>query len=242
MPSQTHKPYALVTGGARRIGRAICLKLSSLGYGIAIQYHHSQKEAAALKEEIHQEGGEAGMFSCNLLDTAHVQKLIPLVVEHYPGMCILVNNASIFTQDTLQDADLAQFEQHIQIHCQAPFILSQLFARHCREGQIINLLDTHVAHNRTNHFSYLLSKKNLLALTEMSAVELAPAIRVNGIAPGLILPPEEESDGYLQRLAKHIPLRRKGALKNIEDTVEFLLKNDFLTGQVIFNDGGEHLL
>lgn len=242
MTTFAHKPFALVTGGARRIGRAICMKLSRMGYGIAIQYQSSQQAAEDLKEEIRQQGGEAGTFSCNLLDPVQIRQLIPTVTEHYPGLCLLVNNASVFRKDTLQETDLTHYEDHHRIHGLAPFLLSQDFARHCREGQIINLLDTHVNDNVTNHFTYLLSKKNLLALTEMSAVALAPAIRVNGIAPGLILPPEEESDGYLQRLAKDIPLQRKGRLENIEQTVGFLLENDYLTGQVIFNDGGEHLL
>lgn len=242
MSSSTPKSFALVTGGARRIGRAICLKLSRLGYGIAIQYHRSRQEADDLKAEIQHQGGEAGAFGCNLMDPSQVRQLIPMVVEHYPGLNLLINNASIFVKDSLQEADLTHYEDHHRIHGLAPFLLSQAFARHCKEGSIINLLDTHVNDNETNHFTYLLSKKNLLALTEMSAVALAPGIRVNGIAPGLILPPEEESEGYLQRLAKDIPLRRKGRLENIEQTVGFLLENDFLTGQVIFNDGGEHLL
>ncbi|MBZ0166671.1 MAG: SDR family oxidoreductase [Candidatus Omnitrophica bacterium] len=242
MSRTTNKHCALVTGGARRIGRAICLKLSSMGYTIAIQFHNSKTAAEELKAEIQQSGGEAGLFSCNLTDPTNTRKLIPLVLEHYPNLSVLVNNASVFEKDSLREADLALFEQHFKIHGQAPFILSHMFARHCKEGDIINLLDTHITQNQSQHFSYLLSKKMLLAMTEMAAVELAPGIRVNGIAPGLILPPDEKSEHYLRRLAKDIPLKRKGSLENVTRTVEFLLKNDFLTGQVIFNDGGEHLL
>ncbi len=242
MARSEQQSFALVTGGARRIGRAICLKLSRLGYGIAIQYHESREEAEQLKEEIDRNGGTAATFQCNLLDAVQTRQLIPRVAEHYPGFNLLVNNASLFRKDTLQQADLAQYEDHHRIHSQAPFILTQEFARHGRKGQIINLLDTHVTGRQTDHFTYLLSKKNLLALTEMAALALAPDIRVNGIAPGLILPPEDESDGYLQRLAKDIPLKRRGHVENIEQSVGFLVENDFLTGQVIYNDGGEHLL
>lgn len=242
MASPPPQPFALVTGGARRIGRTICQTLSRLGYGVAIQYHRSKQEAEELKEEIHAQGQAAGTFSCNLLDPEQTRQLIPLVREHYPGLNLLVNNASVFLRDSLREADLNQWEDHQRIHGQAPFLLIQDFARHCRQGQVINILDTHVTANQTSHFTYLLSKKNLLALTEMAALALAPDIRVNGIAPGLILPPEEESEGYLQRLAKDIPLRRRGNPEHVAQTVRFLIENDYVTGQVIFNDGGEHLL
>ena len=242
MSQESHRSSALVTGGARRIGAAICRRLNKLGYQVAIQYHSSQQAAEKLRDEILETGGRADIFRCDLLDTGQTRELIPQVLKTCPDLAVLVNNASVFKQGALGDEDLAQMEQHMHIHCRAPFILSQMFARHCQQGCIVNILDTHVAHNRTRHFTYLLSKKSLLALTEMAAVELAPGIRVNGIAPGLILPPEGESASYLGRMADGIPLKRQGSLENIEDSVEFLLKNDFLTGQVLFNDGGEHLL
>lgn len=242
MSQNTPQKSALVTGGARRIGRAICLKLAQMGYSVAIQYNKSASDARRLQAEIEDTGGQAKLFPCDLLQTDKTQDLIPNVQASLPSLELIVNNASLFEKDTLEGASLNGWSQHATIHSQTPFLLSQSFSRHCRTGQIINILDTHVLNNRTQHFTYLLSKKNLLALTQMAAVALAPHIRVNGIAPGLILPPEDAGDGYLDRLAQDIPLQRKGSVSHIEQSVAFLIENDFLTGQVIYNDGGEHLL
>ena len=128
------------------------------------------------------------------------------------------------------------------VHVKAPYILTQEFARLCKAGSIINILDTHITENRTAHFDYLLSKKTLAAFTQQAAVSLAPKIRVNAIAPGLILPPVAEKADYLNRLAKKIPLKRKGNIENITHAVQFLAKNNYITGQVLFIDGGEHLI
>ena len=124
----------------------------------------------------------------------------------------------------------------------APFILSSEFYRICKKGQIINFLDTNIVKNKTSHVAYLLTKKNLADLTKLAAIEFAPDIRVNGIAPGLILPPKKETTEYLDRMAKNIPLKRRGGESYITRSIKFLLENDFLTGQFLFNDGGEHLV
>ena len=233
---------ALITGGAKRIGRCIVLKLVELGYTVAIHYNRSSKEAQQLNKTILLQGGRSEIFSCDLLNEKNVKKLISKVIQKFPDLNLLINNASIFDRDSLVNCSVKNFKNHFAIHVQTPFWLSQNFAKICKKGHIINILDTNIVKNETQHFSYLLSKKTLAHLTEMSAVELAPIIRVNAFAPGFILPPVKIQNSNLQRFNKNIPLAKQGNTANITDSLEFLIKNDYLTGQILFNDGGAHLL
>ncbi|MGE0267182.1 MAG: SDR family oxidoreductase [Candidatus Omnitrophota bacterium] len=242
MNTKSSHQCALVTGGSRRIGKAICIKLAEMGFDVAIHYNRSRKEALDLSKELKKKGAHAGIFPCDLNNAEKTKKLIREVKKSFPRLSVLINNASVFEPDGLKDTTLNQFEKNLHLHVRTPFLLTQTFANTCKKGQIINILDTNIVKHSTKHFSYLLSKKTLLHLTEMSAAALAPLIRVNGIAPGLILPPEKEETGYLNRLAKNVPLKRKGALQNITRTIQFLIDNDYLTGQIIYADGGEHLL
>lgn len=233
---------ALVTGAAKRIGKAVALHLASLGYDIALHYSSSQSEAKRTAEQIRQEGRDCELFCCDLADTYAVQHLIADACKAFPNLNLLINCASIFEKSTLKEDDVQALDRHYEINLRAPYILMGEFARRCKRGQIINFLDTHITQNKLTHVAYLLSKKALADLTQMAALELAPDIRVNGIAPGLILPPHGQKDRYLDRLAKSVPLKRKGSVKDITAAVQFLIENDFLTGQTIFADGGEHLI
>lgn len=239
--ANTHKA-ALVTGAGQRIGRAIALKLASLGYSIAAHYNQSQKEAEALVRDVRALKQKAEAFQCNLFDSDAVSSLIPNVRKKFPGLAIVVNNASVFEKSDFRSSSVKNLERYLAVHLKAPYILSQEFARLCKNGSVINILDTHIADNATGHFDYLLSKKALAELTRQSAVALAPNIRVNGIAPGLILPPAQEKAAYLNRLAQKIPLKRKGDIVDITQAVEFLSTNGYVTGQILFVDGGEHLI
>ena len=232
---------ALITGAARRIGQAIALEVASLGYNVALHYHHSKEPAEAIAAEIRQKGVECGLFSCDLSDEDQTAQLIAKVFKKFPGLNLLVNSASIFERSKFSLQDLKLFNDHFAVNLKAPFILSSEFFRLCKKGQIINLLDTNIVKNKTSHVAYLLTKKSLSDLTKLAAVEFAPHIRVNGIAPGLILPAKGDTAESLDRMAQNIPLKRKGALGYITQSVRFLIENDYLTGQFIFNDGGEHL-
>jgi len=236
------QPTVLITGGARRIGKAICLSLASRGFNIAVHYHHSRPDAQKVAAEIRRHGGTCEIFRANLTDPGQTADLIPKVLKRFPKLDVLINNASVFKTSTVKNQGFKSLREHFTVNFEAPFLLTSTFARVCKQGNIINLLDTHIVKNTTRHAAYLLSKKALCELTRIAAAELAPRVRVNGIAPGLILPPEHSKSGYLDRLAKDIPLRRKGKSEQITQTVLFLLDNPYITGQVIFNDGGEHLL
>jgi len=236
------KKVALVTGGAKRIGRSICFSLASKGYKIALHYHRSSAEAKKVAKIINQKGGSCQLFSCDLFDQGQTSMLIPNVLKKFPKLDLLVNNASVFEPSTIKNLDLKMLNRHFAVNFNAAYILTAQFAQKCKKGNIINILDTHIVNNKTRHASYLLSKKALCELTKLSAVELAPHIRVNAISPGLIFPPAKAGSGYLDRLAKKIPLRKKGHVNQINQSIEFLLNNPYITGQIVFNDGGEHLI
>ncbi len=233
---------ALVTGAARRIGAALSLKLAEMGYDIALHYNASRSQAETLAEQIEAKGVRCALFQEDLGQSAASDSLISSVTDQFPRLHMLINNASVFRKDALRGTKEQQFDLHFNIHLKSPYFLSKAFASHVDNGHVINILDTKIVQQKTEHFSYLLSKKALADLTRMSAVELAPDIRVNGISPGLILPPEDQDNLYLDARAKDIPLKRRGDIMNITQTLEFLVTNDFLTGQIIAVDGGEFLV
>lgn len=232
----------LVTGAAKRIGKAICLSLSSLGFTIALHYNHSSSEAKKLSDKIRNTGSQCRLFRCDLSDEKQALQLIASVRKIFPDLNALINNASIFEPSTIKNSTAPLLRKHFAVNFNAPFILTSQFAQKCKKGHIINILDAHVAQSTTKHSTYLLSKKALYALTQLSAVELAPHIRVNGIAPGLILPPEQKKLDYLKRLSKKVPSQKMGHIDQITHTIQFLLNSPYITGQTIFVDGGEHLI
>jgi len=239
---KTLQKTALITGGGKRIGKAIALKLAHRGFTIALHYNHSRLAAQTTAAQITKNGGICKLFSCDLSNEKAVSALLQKVRKKLTPPELLINNASLFEKSKLRTARLKSFNQHMAINLKAPFILSRDFANTCKKGHIINILDTHITQNQTKHMIYLLSKKALAELTKMSALELAPNIRVNGIAPGLILSPVNVKKGHINRLAKNVPLKKKGEPSQITACIEFLLDNPYLTGQILYNDGGEHLI
>lgn len=240
--SPKHKKAALVTGGARRIGRHLAVALAGMGYEIALHYHSSKNDAARTAAEVRRLGHTCRLICHDLSRPEGPALLWSDAFRHFPGLDVLVNNASVFLPSTLKKGSAGIWERDLAVNLRAPYLLTAEMARHCRRGQVINILDTHIASHRSAHTAYLLAKKALRDLTCMAAMELAPDFRVNGIAPGLILPPASRSKSYLTRLAKHVPLRRKGDPDHVVEAVAFLVRNDYVTGQILFIDGGEHLL
>ncbi len=243
------KKAALITGGAKRIGREIAIYLASQGYNIAISYNKSQKDAQKLADEIVQKFAvKCEIFAADLCDQQAAKKLIQDVIKKFPQLNLLVNNASIFRKSKFFAAPDSELNDNLNIHFIAPLILAQEFAknvlvREIKEAQIINMIDKNIVRFDTQYFHYLLSKKNLAEATRMLALELAPHVRVNGIAPGFILNPidGEVAEEKLKNIIKKIPLQRKGEAKNIVQTVQFLIENDFINGQIISVDGGASL-
>ena len=241
IPKYSQQPAVLITGGAKRIGETIALHLSSLGYAIALHHNHSHTDVQRLARKIKEQGGWCEIFKADLAKENETVPLIKNVLKKLPNLKVLINNASIFERSNLHTEDLKIFDRHMAINLKAPYILSIQFAKHCKSGQIINLLETNIVKNKLTHVAYLLSKKALASLTNLSAVEFAPNIRVNGVAPGFILPPVKRSNAYIKKLLDEIPLKHQGNPLDIAKAIQFLLEHEYLTGQIIFVDGGQHL-
>ena len=183
------KNAALITGSAKRIGKKIAQFLASEDYDVAIHYNKSDSEAKKVADKLIKYGITTSIFKADLNDEKSVLKLIHNVQNEFSNLNLLINNASIFVESSLVETDEELLNRTLNINFKAPFILSREFAKKCTEGQIINILDTRISKNSTSHFVYSISKKALAEFTKLAAVELAPGVRVNGIAPGLILPP-----------------------------------------------------
>ncbi|MCU0916689.1 MAG: SDR family oxidoreductase [Planctomycetes bacterium] len=232
---------ALITGAARRIGRATALALARQGVHVVVHYHQSAPEALALCEEIRGLGVSAWPVQGDLMDSAQTEAIFRTAAAQAGTLDILVNNASMFEKDTLWDATEESIRENMRVHAVAPLILSRTLARQGRPAHIVNLLDTRVAVYDREHASYDLSKNVLLTLTHMLALELAPQVAVNAVAPGSILPPPGMGIDYLTKLTYANPLNRHGEPEDIAAAVLFLVRSRFITGQVIYVDGGLHL-
>ena len=242
MPPLKIKGTALVTGAAKRLGREMALHLARAGYQIALHYHRSKPEAMSTAQAIYKTGVRCELFCCDLADEAQTLKLVPQVFKAFPNLNVLVNSASIFIPNRFGSADLTLFKTHWDINFKAPYILTCEFARLVKRGHVINFIDTNAAKYKTNYADYLMTKKALSEFTKMAAVQWGPRIRVNGVSPGMILAPvNHQLDDRLKR-ARRIPLQKTGKPANILQSIQFLLENDYLTGQIITNDGGENLI
>ena len=233
---------ALITGGGKRLGKAISLSLAERGYDIAVHYNSSEKEANKTAEVISEKGRRAEVFQANLSDFNQVRALIPRVLEVFPECSVLVNSASIFENVGFIDVTENIYDRDFTTNFKAPFFLTQDFSKRESSEIIINMLDMRVNRIETEHFSYNLTKKALRDFTLMAAKELGPKIRVNGICPGPILPPPDKDIEYLEMIAKNTPLRKPGSPDYIIKAVNYILDNDFVTGQCLFVDGGQHLV
>jgi len=231
----------LVTGAARRIGRAIALATGEAGADVVVHYHHSADEAADVAETIRRRGRRAWALQANLADSDAAEALIGRAVDLAGPIDILVNNASIFPTGLITETTGEDLLANVRVHAVAPLLLSRALADQGRPGHIVNLLDARITDYDRRHAAYQLSKRMLADLTRMLAVELAPAIAVNAVAPGLILPPPGADDSYLERFAHTNPLNRHGDPADIARAVLYLLGSTFVTGQILYVDGGRHM-
>jgi hypothetical protein len=232
---------ALITGAARRIGRATALGLAERGARIIVHFRESKEEAEVLASEIRGLRTQAWIIQADLAEPDQATGLFERAMRLAGPIDLLINNASIFPRHTLADITAADLALNVQVNAWAPFVLGRALADLKREGCIVNFVDTRISHYDRLHAAYHLSKRMLFTLTRMMAMEFAPRVRVNAVAPGLVLPPPGEDDTYLQKMVPGIPLQRAGSLQTVTDAVLFLLTNDFITGQVIFVDGGFHM-
>lgn len=223
----------LVTGGAVRIGRAITEALLAKGADVVVHFRASETDARALSPSV---------IQADLSDPLQYEQLIESTVEQFGPLDILVNNAAVFHKTPLAESDTETVLNELHPNLLAPLALTRGFAKQTATGCVINLLDRRITSHDISCIPYMLSKKGLEELTKLAALELAPGIRVNAIAPGAILPPPQETDNPAWEPAGTIPLKNSPSPADIAAGVLYMLENDCLTGQTLFIDGGQNLI
>jgi NAD(P)-dependent dehydrogenase (short-subunit alcohol dehydrogenase family) len=235
---------AVVTGGARRVGRAIALALADAGASVFVHYNSSAGPAEDALAEIHSRGGRGAVGSVDLGDPAAAPQLIDMAADALGEVSILVNSASGFATDTITDVDLAGWQRSHDLTLASPVFLTQAFAAALgddSQGAVLNVTDVRTSTPYLKHFSYVIAKGGLDTFTRAAAVALAPGIRVNAVALGVILPPPGEDAAYVEELAADLPLQRVGGTEPVVAAALHLIQNDFVTGEIIRLDGGGHL-
>lgn len=233
---------ALVTGAARRIGNAIARALAQNHVNVIVHYCSStDKDVDEALAYIKVTGVKTWKFQSDFSNIDNVDKFFKKIQNTIGTVDILINNASLFSSSKLTTLSIEHLNHTLAINSITPFRLSQHMAKQKQEGCIINMLDSRINRYDMNHAAYQLSKNMLYHMTEMMAVEFAPHIRVNGIAPDLILSPEGKDESYIRKRSHRNLLNRSGKLSDITDAVLFLLSNTFITGEVLFIDGGQNL-
>jgi NAD(P)-dependent dehydrogenase (short-subunit alcohol dehydrogenase family) len=233
----------IITGGATRIGAAIANSLANYGTIITIHYNKSKNNALKLKKELENLGSEVHLIKADLNNINQTQKLLKIAYKKMRGIDCLINNASLFENDNLQNFTEKSFMKHLNINLKAPAILIQNFKRLLKksEGNIINIIDQRVEKLTPFFFSYTLSKSGLATLTKTAAMNLAPNIKVNAISPGPTLKNVRQSETHFKKQWKSVLLKKKVELKSICDGIKFLIENKNITGEVINIDSGQRL-
>jgi pteridine reductase len=237
----------LITGGAKRVGAATCRRLHSAGANLMLHYRVSAGEARLLQAELnHQRKDSVALIQADLLDTAKLPAMVEQTVQSFGRLDALVNNASSFFQTPVGEITAAAWEDLIGTNLRAPLFLAQAAAPALRKalGAIVNITDIHAERPLKNYVVYSVAKAGLVGLTRSLARELAPEVRVNAVAPGPILWPDDESFDELsrQRIISHTPLKREGTPEDIAKAVHFLLADaTYVTGETINVDGGRHV-
>ena len=234
---------ALITGAARRIGRAIATHMAGEGWDIAVHYNTSKAEALELQKEIERAGVVCRLYAADLSDPTAADRLVEACIGDFPNASLLVNSASIFKRDTVATLNPELWEEHLRINALSPVLLTRAFHRLGRgQNCVINMLDQKVANATPDFFSYTISKLALHNATRMLAMSLWPKTRVNGIAPGLVLRSGDQTEEQFRQVHSRTPLGVGPSLPEICRAVALLAGTPSITGQVITIDGGRHLL
>ena len=245
---------ALVTGGARRLGRAMALELARRGCDVAVHYARSEDDAAEVVAEIGALGRRAVALRADLLDEAQVQALVPRAAQALGGPILtLVNNASIFEHDRIETATRQSWDRHMESNLRAPFVLTQALAAQMpapdtdangeplARGLVVNMIDQRVRRLTPEFASYTIAKMGLWALTRTAAQALAPRVRVNAIGPGPTLQGHRQSDSHFRRQRQATLLGRGADAADVTAALAYLSEAKAVTGQLICIDGGQHL-
>lgn len=237
----------LITGASERIGRSLALKVASLASNVAITYHIDKSEALKSVEMLKEYGIKAVAFKVDLNSSNEVEQLPKDVLKEFGQWDILINCASVFETVAIDDVDESRWNIDQNIHSRGPFFLSKALYLHKKEqnkkdGVVINITDTQVQKPKATRPSYNLAKAALDAQIKILAISLAPYVRVNGIAPGAIIPSAVTEVDYFNNLKEKLPLEKLATVEDVVETALFLIKNNSITGISVLVDSGEHLL
>lgn len=234
-------PTAIVTGGAIRIGRAMALHLARKGFNIALLYHSSGTDSAATIAEAQAQGVKCQGYAGDLRNLGEAESVIGKVLKDFEDVELLVNSAANFIQENVEQTEVETLVDTLNLNLMAPYLLMREYKRKVNKGLIVNILDERVAKTIPTFAAYSVSKVGLKHLTELAAVEWGKSVRVNGIAPGLILPPQGGPPDYLEKAAKKVPTGTHGYLEDILKALDYLMENTFVNGETLFVDGGASL-
>ncbi|MCU0965151.1 MAG: SDR family oxidoreductase [Burkholderiaceae bacterium] len=239
------RPVALVTGGARRLGREIALELAAQGWDVAVHYGNSQAQAHATVQELRALGAEAHAFAADLADEAACRALVPAVLSHFGRLRAVVNNASLFEYDDVLSFGHALMDRHWRSNVAPAVLLAQALHAHldggAATGCVVNLLDQKLWNPNPDYLSYTLSKAALESANTLLAQALAPRVRVCGVAPGVTLPSGPMDQAAFEAAHRLTPLQRSSTGTDIARAVRFLLESPAITGTTLLVDGGQHL-
>jgi NAD(P)-dependent dehydrogenase (short-subunit alcohol dehydrogenase family) len=244
MAKDKHPGTVLVTGGARRLGRAIALDFANRGWGVGVHYGSSTAEARTLVAEIERNGGKAAALQANLANIEVLDPLMTACAEALGAPTCLINNAARFERDTLMSLTPESWRAHLEVNLRAPVFLAQAFAKSLPEGgtgNVVNLIDQKVLRLNPDYFSYTIAKAALWTATQTMAQALAPRIRVNAVAPGPVLKGLGQTQADFERECRSTLLERPVDAEDVIAAVRFLVETPSITGQMIALDGGQHL-
>lgn len=240
------RPVVLVTGSARRLGRAIALDLARHGWDVAVHYRGSEAEAREVVAEAQALGARAEAFAADLSDEAACNALLPRVAAHFGAVDAVVNNASLFEHDDVVSFSHRAMALHWQANTAPAILLARALHAHLSErdasGCVVNISDQKLWNPNPDHLSYTLSKAALEAATPLLAQALAPRVRVCGVAPGITLPSGPMTEAEFQQAHRMTPLQRSSTPDDIARSVRFLLESPAITGTTLLVDGGQHLV
>jgi pteridine reductase len=233
-------PAALVTGGAVRLGRALSLGLAEAGYDVVVHYHASEEPAREVAERIHGLGRRCALVRGDLADPATPARIVSAARDAFGRLDLLVNSAAMFASAALEDVDAEAWDAVMHVNVRAPHLLvrSAVDLLRASGGSVVNLVDLSAYQAWTTYPHHAVSKAALAHLTRVQARALAPDVRVNAVAPGAVLPPDDDPPEHLEALRRAAPLRRLGTPDDVVRAVLYLAAAPYVTGQILGVDGG----